>query len=188
MSLPTNSELPDLIRRVQQRDEAAARQLVEALGPLVARIINAYPSLRDEQDDIMQDIFFKLFRKLPSYRFEAPLEHWVARVARTTCIDHLRHQQARPLISTTDLDKVEIATEGDPTTSIDAASGLLERLFATLRPLDAWLLREVELKERPIADVAEEAGWNGAMAKVRLFRARHRLKQAYLQLESSSAS
>ncbi len=56
-----------------------------------------------------------------------------------------------------------------------AALELLEKLLARLGPDDAWLLREVELAERPLAELCAERGWSSVAGRVRLFRARRRL-------------
>lgn len=187
----SHDELRDLATRVLQRDESAARRLVEQLGPELRRIVHSYPTLHEHSDDLMQDIFFKIFAKLPSFRGDAPLLHWASRVARYACIDQLRRKKARPEQCMSDLSDEQrtllqdIVCE-DARPSADAASNLLDQLLATLLPLDAWLLREVELAQRTLTDVAREAGWNAGLAAVRLFRARQRLKRAFQQLEPSS--
>ncbi len=180
-----NDDIADLIARVQQRDEAAARALVQRLGPLVAKITGAHAALRDEADDLAQDIFFKLFRSLHTWRGDGALEHWVARIARCACIDRLRRKKARPEHHIADLTPGELAlleasqaVEPPPDSRAADASSLLEKLLVTLPPLDAWLLRQVELAERTVADVAAEAGWSAGATHVRLFRARARLKRA----------
>ncbi len=182
-------DLASLIARVQQHDESAARVLVARLGPDLRRIVHSYPTLNEDSDDLMQDIFFKIFQKLSSYRGDAPLEHWASRLARHACIDRLRRKKACPVQRLNDLSEAQRALlENLPgevsRPSPEIASGLLDQLLATLRPLDAWLLREIELAQRTLPDVAAEAGWNLGLASVRLFRARHRLRRAFEKLES----
>lgn len=193
MSGPSSHELSDLLRRAARRDEAAAQVFVGALGPLVQRIIHSHISLRDEADDLMQDVFFSIFRSAGKFRGDAPVEHWAARIARCTCIDRLRRKKARAAeIRWSDLPPAQqaVLNEGIGTEPSSAASGedaaaLLEKLFAQLPPLDAWLLREIELRERSHSEVADEAGWNALLVRVRLFRARRRLQAAFANLHSS---
>lgn len=185
-------DLPALLTRASQRDEAAARALVEALGPLVQRIILGHASLRHECADLMQDIFFKVFRSAASYRTDSPLEHWVATIAKRTCLNRLRHHRARPELAWSDLTPEqqvlldEDRSHEDTSHKGEDALALIEKLLATLPPADAWLLRVIELEERSLADVCSEAGWNATLTRVRLFRARRRLKQALIHLEHSS--
>lgn len=185
-------DMPALLARAAQRDEAAARALVEALGPLVQHIILGHAALRHECDDLMQDIFFKVFRSASSYRTDSPLEHWVATIAKRTCLNRLRHHRARPELAWSDLTPEQQAlldedrSHEETSHNGEDALVLIEKLLATLPPADAWLLRAIELEERSLADVCTETGWNATLTRVRLFRARRRLKQALIHLETSS--
>lgn len=192
-SVTDAKDLPALLRRASLRDEAAARTLVEALGPMLQRIIHSHHPLRDEAEDLLQDVFFAIFRSAGKFRGDAPLEHWAARIARCTCIDRLRRRRTRAAeVRWSDLPPAQqdVLAEGradDPpavTVGEDAAA-LLEKLFDQLPPLDAWLLREVELRERTHTEVAAEAGWSAVLLRVRLFRARRRLQAAYEILQSA---
>ena len=183
-------DLPTLLARAAQSDEAAARALVEALGPLVRRIILGHATLRHECDDLTQDIFFRVFRSASSYRTDSPLEHWVATIAKRTCLNRLRHYRARPEFAWSDLTPEQQALlhqdhsdEMENTCKGEDARALIESLLATLPPADAWLLRAIELEERSLADVCTEAGWNVTMTRVRLFRARRRLRAAFEKLD-----
>jgi RNA polymerase sigma-70 factor (ECF subfamily) len=183
---PSQDETASLIVRIQRHDEGAARILVERLGPLVAKIIGSYSALREELDDLAQDVFFKIFRSLHTWRGKGALEHWAARIARCACIDRLRRKKARPEQRMADLTPAETAllenapsVEALPHDRAADAFSLLGKLLDTLAPLDAWLLRQIEFEERTVADVAAEAGWNVGATHVRLFRARARLKRAF---------
>lgn len=70
-----DDDIPELIARVRKRDESAARALIGRLGPLVAKIIGGHSVLRDEAEDLAQDIFFKVFRSIETWRGDGPLEH-----------------------------------------------------------------------------------------------------------------
>src|SRR5690349_18071165 len=91
-------DLSALLPRVIERDEAATRSLVEHLHPLVARIVRAHLPRGEDERDLEQEIFLKIFRRLESWRGQVPFEHWVSRVAVNTCIDLLRARKARPAV------------------------------------------------------------------------------------------
>ena len=88
--------LAGLLARVREHDETAARELVERLYPLVARVVHSHLPRREEPEDLMQEIFLKMFSKLDQFRAEMPFEHWVSRIALNTCLDRLRRQKVRP--------------------------------------------------------------------------------------------
>src|SRR4051794_30801980 len=95
--------LASVLARVRENDEAAARELVERLDPLVAQVVHANLPRRDEPEDLMQEVFLKMFSRLGQFRGEVPLEHWVSRITLNTCLDHLRRQRARPELRMADL-------------------------------------------------------------------------------------
>lgn len=185
--------LAQLLALVREHDEAASRALVERLYPLVARIVRANLPRRDEPEDLMQEVFLKMFSKLEQFRGEVPFEHWVSRLALTTCLDQLRRQKVRPEWRWSDLSEEEqfviesVAAGADPADA-DApqALQLLNRLLDRLPATDSWLLRQVELEEKTLTEVCVETGWNGGAARVRLFRARHRLQEMFRQLENKA--
>jgi RNA polymerase sigma-70 factor (ECF subfamily) len=163
---------------------------VERLYPVVAQVVQANRPRRDEPEDLIQEVFLKMFTKLEQFRGEVPFTHWVSRIALTTCLDQLRRQKARPELRWADLSEdqqaaLETVTGENPATDADApqALALLNRLLDQLPSPDAWLLRQVELEQKTLADVCAATGWNSGLARVRLFRARHRLQRAFRQLE-----
>jgi RNA polymerase sigma-70 factor (ECF subfamily) len=166
--------------------------LVERLYPLVAKVVHANLPRRDEPEDLIQEVFMKLFSRIDQYRGDAPFDHWVSRLAVTTCLDRLRRQRVRPELRWADLTEEEqkfldntATAEAAGTDDADASSAysLLEKLLTALPATDAWLIRQIEIEQKSLADVCALAGWNAGAARVRLFRARHRLRQAFRQLE-----
>jgi RNA polymerase sigma-70 factor (ECF subfamily) len=180
-----------LLAAVRAGDDAAARALVERLYPCVAAVVRAHQPRRDDLEDLMQETFLKMFTRLDQYRGEVALERWVTRIALNTCLDRLRRQRARPELRWADLGVedqsfIESLAEERQPPDADAprALALLERLLASLPTADAWLLRQIELEERSLAAVCEDTGWSAVAARVRLFRARKRLRAAWKRLES----
>lgn len=183
---------PALLARVRAGDAAAAEALVRRLHPLVARIAQGHCPRGDDPADLVQDVFVKMFSRLDQFDGRAPFEHWAARVAHTTCLDALRRRRARPECRWSDLtdeEQAALETVAGASEPADAdapgALALLERLLASLSPEDAWLLRQVEIEERPLAELCAERGWSGVAGRVRLFRARRRLARAFRALEGS---
>src|ERR1043165_8404036 len=106
---PTRDEYLASIERVRAGEQAAARELVERLYPIVVRIVRAHRPRRVAEEDLMQDVFIKMFKRLAQYRGDAPFEHWVSRIAVTTCMDQLRAQKCRPELRWADLSPGEAA-------------------------------------------------------------------------------
>src|SRR3954469_8930026 len=100
-------DLAGCLVRVRQRDQAAARELVEHLYPLVIRIVRSHLPRRVPEEDLAQEVFMKMFTRLGQYQGAVPFPHWVSRIAVTTCIAHLRPQKRRPEFGWADLSENE---------------------------------------------------------------------------------
>ena len=53
----------------------------------------------DDTNDLIQDIFIKIWAALPSFRRDAQLYTWVYRIATNEVLNHLRRQKVRAMIS-----------------------------------------------------------------------------------------
>lgn len=185
-------DLTGCLERVRQRDEAAARTLVEHLLPLVGKLVRAHLPQRDDPEDLMQEVFLKVFSRLDQFRGEVPFEHWVSRVAVSTCIDRLRAQQRRPVLVWSDLTEEQQAMlEGLTATgegedrSDRLAWDLLDRLLESLAPQERLLIQWLEMEQKSIAEVCAATGWNAGVVRIRAFRARRKLKALWHRLEGS---
>jgi len=187
-------DFSQLVARVRDaRDEEAARQLVEGLHPIVIRIVRRHLPRRSSEEDLAQEVFMKMFARIEQWRAEMPFDHWVSRVAVTTCLDALRHQKRRPELRWSDLSETEaevlenVMHDESETTSGDAvaARDLAHKLLQTLNPADRLVLTMMDMEGRSVADVQAATGWSGTLVKVRAFRARRKLRKAFAHLESN---
>lgn len=184
----------DLLRLTRKGDEGAARHLVAGLYPSVLRIVRTHRPVAMDEQDLVQEVFLKMFAKLDSYRGDQPLDHWVARIARNLCFDHLRKQRTRGELRYADLGEGEgeileaaFSREMAGRPGIDSPEEvrrLVERLLGTLRPAEARVVRMLDLEERPVKEVAAELGWGESRVKVTAFRARRKLQETMQRWEA----
>ena len=189
-------DLAGCLDRVRQRDQQAARELVEHLHPLVIRIARSHLPRRVSEEDLAQEIFLKMFTRLDQYQGAVPFTHWVSRIAVTTCIDHLRAQKRRPELRWADLSEREtdvldsaITNENDvaPDDAL-AARELVQKLLDQLKPEDRLVIQYLDLEQKTIAEISALTGWNPTLVKVRAFRARRKLQRFYRDLTESERS
>lgn len=178
------------LERVRAQDQAAARELVEQLYPLVIRIVRARLPRRVSEEDLAQDIFLKMFNRLEQYQGHVPFTHWVSRIAVTTCIDQLRLQRRRPEFRWADLSENEavvlesvLADERAAPDDALAAHELVHKLLGQLKAEDQLVLQLLDLEQKTIAEIGEITGWNASLIKVRAFRARRKLQKLFSDLE-----
>jgi RNA polymerase sigma factor (sigma-70 family) len=186
-------DLAGCLDRVRQQDQGAARALVDHLYPMVIRIVRARLPRRAAEEDLAQDIFLKMFSRLAQYQGAVPFSHWVSRIAVTTCIDQLRAQQRRPELRWADLSETEaevldnVLTNANDETPGDslAASELVHKLLAQLKPEDQTVIRMLDLEQKTVAEISQLTGWGQSMIKVRAFRARRKLQKLFQALQET---
>jgi RNA polymerase sigma-70 factor (ECF subfamily) len=189
-------DLAGCLDLVRQRDQVAARELVDHLYPLVIRIVRSHLPRRVPEEDLAQEIFLKMFTRLAQYQGAVPFPHWVSRIAVTTCIDHLRAQKRRPEFRWADLSETEaevldnIITNENDVAANDAmaAHELVHKLLAQLKPDDQLVIRLLDLEQKSIAEISGLTGWNQSLIKVRAFRARRKLQKLFQELEKKERS
>lgn len=192
----TPFDLAGCLNRVRRRDQAAARELVEHLYPLVIRIVRSHLPRRVPEEDLAQEIFLKMFTRLAQYQGAVPFPHWVSRIAVTTCIDHLRAQKRRPEFRWADLSETEaevldnvITNENDVAANdAMAARELVHKLLNELKPDDQLVLRLLDLEQKTVAEISQLTGWNQSLVKVRAFRARRKLQKLFQELQRKERS
>ncbi len=184
---PVDQIPPALVAAAAAGGEHAARELIAACNPLVARIAHAHRPRTLGEDDLVQEVFVKLFANLDRYAPQdgIPFAHWLSRLAVNVCRDALRAEARRPRAQRVD-------DAGSASAGLDwligghvpavedalAARDLVERLLAELPPSDRLVLTLLDLEGRSVAEIAALTGWSRTLVKVRAFRARRRLRSA----------
>jgi RNA polymerase sigma-70 factor (ECF subfamily) len=184
-------DVADCLQRWKRGDESAAEELIRHLYPVISRIVRTNLPRRDHEDDVVQEILMKTFSRLHQYKGDAPLSHWVSRLALTTCLDRLRAQKIRPEVRWADLtpDEAQVfetAWLGSKTTDATAAiqaRDLVEKLLSTLPPMDRSLILQADLEGRSLEEISDHTGWGISKIKMRLFRVRAQLRKTMQKLE-----
>jgi RNA polymerase sigma-70 factor (ECF subfamily) len=130
-----------------------------------------------EAREVLQAVVLKCATKMEVFDEERRLWAWICRLARNAFIDRYRARQR---------DGRHISLEqlpADQTDGRDAENRLaqsLEAALATFAPDEAELLRAVYIDDRPLQELADEAGQSYKAVESRLGRLRRKLKEAML--------
>jgi RNA polymerase sigma-70 factor, ECF subfamily len=178
--------------RVAGRDAEAARELIAHCHPLVVRLVRAHRSRSLGEEDLVQEVYLKMFAKLDRYepRAGVPFAHWLSRLTVRTCLDALRTEARRPLGHATALSpaaeewlrSMRRADFPPPVDEVLAARELVAALLARLPAADRLVLTLLDVEERTAAEVGRLTGWSTGLVRVRAFRARRRLRVAAREL------
>ena len=189
-------DLSACLEAVRQHDQEAARVLVEQLYPQVIRIVRSHLPRRMAEEDLAQEIFVKLFDRLPQYvaRPGVPFEHWLSRLAVRTCLDALRAERRRPEWRHADLSEDELAwlehlvsdDAAPPDGSAAGARELVQKLLRQLSAPDRLVITLLDLEQKSVKEISRLTGWSVPLVKVRAFRARHKLRWLAATLEQET--
>lgn len=84
-----------LVREAQGGDHAAFAELVHAHDEAVLKLALRITGSQSEAQDIYQEAFLKIYKKLHCFRFECSFSTWVCRIVTNVCLDHLRKNRNR---------------------------------------------------------------------------------------------
>jgi RNA polymerase sigma-70 factor (ECF subfamily) len=176
MDESSTTELGDRVRRAQRGDEAAMRELIIAYQRRVAGFAYAITGRSDSVEDLSQMVFVKMARAIDRLNAPEQFESWLFRLARNTCIDHLRRQKLRRIFTPFAPEHENVA---EPEGAVDSEElDALRHALAQLRPKDRALLALVQ-EGRSHAEIAATFRTSVAAVKARLHRAREQLRQHY---------
>ncbi len=161
-----------LIAAVLKGDTASFEPLVNKYSPRLFATARRYARLQSEVEDIVQEIWTKAYQKLPSFRGEAPFEHWLMRLAIHTCYDFLRnHQRNREMpfsdISDAEEDWLERIKHDDPTAGENAAAAreLVQKVMSHLSPPARLVITLLEIEERSVKEISPNHRLVGAFGE-----------------------
>src|SRR5947207_2984408 len=179
-----------LVESALRHDDAAARELVRRLYPLVAKMVRSHRPRRTSEEDLCQMIFIKVFQKLNQFSGKVPLEHWVSRIAVNTCLSQIESEKVRPELRHADLSEEEQAVVENLTVSTEelapdrqfASRQLVEHLLEMLKPTERLVIDLLYLQGRSVEEIHQITGLGVAAIKVRAFRARQKMKAQLTKL------
>jgi RNA polymerase sigma-70 factor (ECF subfamily) len=181
----------DVAQRCRRGELGAFEELYKRYGSRLYTVAYRMTGSAADAEDLVQDIFLQVYRRLDSYRGEAALGTWLHRLAVNACLDFVRSKQGRRQRVTDaveDLDALEAPVTG-PWRADAALDRLdLERAIAQLPPSyrRAFLLHDVEGLEHH--EIGETLGIAEGTSKSLLFKARTRLRSLLRGREFAGAA
>jgi RNA polymerase sigma-70 factor, ECF subfamily len=84
-----------LVREAQRGSHLAFEQLVHIHDRDVLRLAFRITGSKNDIQDIYQEVFLRIYKKLGSFRFECSFSTWIYRIVTNVCFDHLRKSRSR---------------------------------------------------------------------------------------------
>jgi len=167
-----------LVRSTLSGDEGAFAELVRRHKGRVFGTCSRFARDSHQLDDLCQEVFLRAWRRLRTFRGDAPFEHWLARLTITACYDFLRRERRHRGHMELDEAQLELRDTGiDAAIAAGRARDLLDWAMRRLTAGEKLVLTLLEIEERTVREIAAVTGWSEGNVKVRAFRARARLRE-----------
>ena len=171
----------EIISRVLQGEQNAYAELVNRYQAYVFTLILRMVKSREDAEEIAQDVFVKAYRSLADFRGESKFSTWLYTITNTTSITFLRKKKLE--VHSLDNEKVfEVADNKDSgfrANLVEQKSrvNMVNEAIAMLSPDDAEIITLFYKAEQNLEEISRILGLEANTVKVRLHRARGRLKE-----------
>lgn len=171
----------ELISQVLSGDQQAYAGLVNRYKNYVFTLALRFTKNREDAEEVSQDIFIKAYRALSDFRGESKFSTWLYTIVNTTCITFLRKKRLE--VHSLDNEKVFEAADnmdsGMRANMVEQKSrvSMVNQAIKMLSTDDAEVITLFYKGEQTLDEIAQILRIETNTAKVRLHRARARLKE-----------
>ncbi|MBI2821191.1 MAG: sigma-70 family RNA polymerase sigma factor [Acidobacteria bacterium] len=93
-----------LVERIRDGDQSALEELIRQYGGKIYYLALQYTRNPQDAEEVLQDVFLKVFRKIDTFRAAARLSPWLYKIAVNTSLMKLREQKKHRVTATVSLE------------------------------------------------------------------------------------
>jgi RNA polymerase sigma-70 factor (ECF subfamily) len=183
--VPDDGALDPLVRAARDGDRHAFEQLVRATASDTYSLAHRLVGDEDDARDVVQEVYLRAFRGIQRFRGDAQFSTWLHRITANCAATHLGRRRRHRHDELADDDVPPDEHPGRSPELVAESHALRDRLTVELAALPPRLRAVVVLRDvydLPHEAIAAELGISVSAAKVRLHRARKRLRERLFPL------
>ncbi|HYC76854.1 MAG TPA: sigma-70 family RNA polymerase sigma factor [Planctomycetota bacterium] len=170
----------ELVRRARDGDAAAFEEIVRLCLPRVLGVARSVVGRAADAEDVAQVVFYKVYRRLDTFREEASFYTWLYRVTVNAANDRLKQRRRDRSRQEEEFERMPVAPPSEDPARQAAKEDLRAQVRAAVQELppkfrDVVVLREAH--DLSCEEVAATLGIPFGTVVSRLFRARAKLKK-----------
>ena len=160
-------------------DEDAYERLVRRYEKQITGLLWRFTRDPVQCEELVQQVFVEAYFSLKTYRGDAPLLHWLRRIATRTGYRFWREKAKEPQeMPLPDFEIMEqIEAEDEERIDPSEAAAVLHALLARLPAPDRLVLTLLYFERCGTQEIAEQMGWTRAKVKTQALRARRKMKE-----------
>ncbi len=171
----------EIISAVLNGNQQAYAQIVQRHQTFVFSLVLRYIKSREDAEEVAQDVFVKAYKALADFKGASKFSTWLYTIVTTTCISFLRKKR----LETHSLDNekvfeiIENKDSGMTANQVEQKSriAMVNNAISLLNSDDAGIVTLFYKGEQTLDEIAKILGIEANTVKVRLHRARTRLKE-----------
>jgi RNA polymerase sigma-70 factor (ECF subfamily) len=171
----------EIISHVLKGDQQVFAELVSRYQNYVFTLVMRFTENREDAEEVSQDVFVKAYRSLADFRGDSKFSTWLYTIARTSSITFLRKKK----LETVSIDNEKTAVQLENRESSFSANmveqksriQMVNEAILLLSPDDAQIITLFYKAEQSLEEMGKILGMEPNTVKVKLHRARVRLKE-----------
>jgi RNA polymerase sigma-70 factor (ECF subfamily) len=171
----------ELIKKVLGGEKAAYADLMKRHQRFVFTLALRFAKNREDAEEIAQDCFIKAYRSLNTFRSTSKFSTWLYRIFYTTAMTFLRKKRLDIQSIDTEAGLLNIQNHVSDLNADDVEHKskmvFVNRAIDQLSPDDAAVITLFYQGEQSLEEIGQALGMEANTVKVKLHRARHRLKE-----------
>lgn len=180
-----------LVKEVLEGNSKAFKTIITNTQGLVIQIIYKMIKNQEDREDLVQEVYLRVYDKLASFKFNSKLSTWVGTITYNTCLKFLEKKRI-PLLELTNkegkaswdlLESKALGSEHNPTESylFKKESGhVLASEIEKLPPLYKTIITLYHNEEMSYREIGEITDLPEGTLKNYLYRARKQLRESLL--------
>jgi RNA polymerase sigma-70 factor (ECF subfamily) len=171
----------ELIKKVLGGEKAAYADLMKRHQRFVFTLALRFTKNREDAEEIAQDCFIKAYRSLNTFRSTSKFSTWLYSIVYTTAITFLIKKRLDIQSIDTEAGLLNIQNHVSDLNADDVEHKskmvFVNRAIDQLSPDDAAVITLFYQGEQSLEEIGQALGMEANTVKVKLHRARHRLKE-----------
>jgi RNA polymerase sigma factor (sigma-70 family) len=171
----------ELIEQTLAGNQSAYADLVKRHQRFVFTLALRFTKSREDAEEVAQDCFIKAYRSLTAYQGNSKFSTWLYTIVYTTAMTFLRKRR----LDTSSIDDegtfIQLENQSGAMNNNLAErksqSFYIDQAIGQLLPDDAMIITLFYKGEQSLEEIGEVMGLEANNVKVKLFRARQRLKE-----------
>jgi len=168
-----------LIHKLKSGDSSAVRALVDNNKNLVWHIIISMIGRSNDNEDLFQEVFLRVFKGISNFRADARLSTWVGSITHHVCVDYIRKKSRDAVLmyGESDLSVFQNMKSDCKNGDNEDINKLLLEAISRLPADYRTVITLYHLDEHPYKEIVEITGMPEGTVKSYISRARNMLRE-----------